>query len=234
MAVRRTAWALPASIAVLDIDIKRRNGFRDFERLVGILADQFMTPSASSPSGGLHLFCATGGKQYLNAIPIPGTGIDLKTQGGFVLLPGAGNGRFWLPDKPSKPAPIPAAIAALLKERPDESARPIAQESRSASQAASGSPPAPHNGHMSRYGRRVLEGVLADIRNAPNGKQEAAFSWGALRIRTLIETRELPSSALEDVRAAGCAMPNYDARRPWTPELIERKINYALRREIPT
>jgi hypothetical protein len=228
-----TACSLPASIAVLDIDIKRgRNGFRDFERLVGIPADQFVTPSASSPSGGLHLFCATGGKRYLNAIPIPGTEIDLKTRGGFVVLPGAGNGRFWLPDKPNKPAPIPAAIATLLKERPDEASRPNGRENPPLAPLAT--PLTAFTGNPTRYGRAALERICADIRNASDSQQQAALSRGGLKVRRLINERELPLSAMEQVRAAALDMPSYDPRDPWTPRQIDKEINRALRREIPT
>ena len=95
------AWSLPASVAVIDVDVKHgKHGFRDFEALTGVGTDKFPTPSASSPSGGVHLFCSTGGKKYLNAVPIAGTGVDLKTRVGFVVLPGAGNGRRWIPGKP--------------------------------------------------------------------------------------------------------------------------------------
>jgi hypothetical protein len=223
------AWSLPASVAVLDIDIKRdRNGFHDFKRLVGFPADQFPAPSASSPSGGLHLICSTGAARYVNAIPIPGTGIDLKTKVGFVMLPGFGNGRLWLPDKPSKPAPIPPAIVALLKERPDEASKPNGQGNPS--YTPPGSPLTAFVSNATRYGRVTLQAICADIRNAPNGRQQAALSWGGLKVRRLIEARELPVSAMEHVRAAALAMPSYDPRDPWTPKQIDKEIDRALQR----
>jgi hypothetical protein len=122
-------WSLPASIAVLDIDVKRgKNGYRDFERLVGIAADQFPAPSASTPSGGLHLFCSTDSKKWTTALSIGKTGIDVVARVHCVILPGANNGRLWIPNKPSKPAPIPAAIVALLKKQPNEASKPNERE----------------------------------------------------------------------------------------------------------
>jgi hypothetical protein len=225
------AWALPYTIAVLDLDVKNhKNGYADFERLAGIPADRFPAPQASSPSGGRHLICATGAKRYLNAVPIAGLGVDLKTQVGFVVLPGAGNGRRWIPGKPSKPAPIPPAISALLKGRSDLERAPAIREHISAIAArdAPGHPLAAFAGNATRYGRAALEGVCSAIRNAPDGIQEITLNSGAHKIGLLIGRRELPPNAADAVLEAGLAMPSYDPRRPWTVKLIENKITRGI------
>jgi hypothetical protein len=237
-------WSLPPRIAILDLDLKpQRNGYRDFERLTGVPVDKFMTPQASTPSGGRHVMCSTQGKQYLNAVSIAGTGIDLKTQIGFIVMPGCRNGRHWISGKPNRPAPIPREIVALLKERSrsvNVNAPPSSRDH--VALAPSGCPPegilgAPE-GCMSRYGRAALLSICEAIQRAPNGGQEIALNNGSLKIGMLVRARELPPSAMEAVRAAARAMPSYDPRRPWTRELIEKKVARALadalRKEIRT
>jgi hypothetical protein len=87
------AWALPAGVVVLDIDVKHGlNGYRDFVRLTGSSAFGAETPMTTMPSGGLQLFYA-GSKTYKNAAPaIPGTGLDTRAEGGLVVLPGPATG----------------------------------------------------------------------------------------------------------------------------------------------
>jgi hypothetical protein len=91
--------ALTASDVVVDLDVKLgRNGYRDFERLDGRSPYDVLTPRATTPSGGAHLYFRAL-KPYKNAVGILGTGIDVRTAGGYVILPGppgpGGNGRVW-------------------------------------------------------------------------------------------------------------------------------------------
>jgi hypothetical protein len=214
------AFVVTEGVVVLDLDGPK--GKRDFERLAGFPLDEFKGPAATTPGGGLHLFCATDGRDYVNSVRLPGTAIDVRGHGAYVLLPGAGNGRWWVDGKPNRPAPIPPGIAALMTRR----ANP---------QTFQGSAPKMHsmhlgseNGHASRYGRATLELACQDIRNAPDGAQEITLNSAALRIGRMIRNRELPNSAIEAVLAAGLAMPSYDPRRPWSAREVEHKVLRAI------
>ena len=89
-------WALPADIIAVDLDMKHgKNGFRDFKDRTGCDPCDVATPQATTPSGGMHLFYKAT-KPYKNAVAIGGTGIDTRTEGGYVVVPLAGNGREWL------------------------------------------------------------------------------------------------------------------------------------------
>jgi hypothetical protein len=145
------AFVVTPRIVVLDLDGVQ--GRRDFERLAGFPLDEFQGPIATTPRGGLHLFCAAQGREYVNTVKLAGTAIDVRGHGAYVLLPGAGNGRDWIDGKPTKPGPIPPAIVKLMKQRAQKDA-PGASFSRSLANPA---PTRPSNGHASRYGRVTLE-----------------------------------------------------------------------------
>jgi hypothetical protein len=89
-------WAVPPRLVVADLDCKGgKRGLHDFARLEGVEPDDVMTPIAVTPSGGRHLVYAAKGNEYANEVEIPGTGIDLRTAGGYIVLPTADNGRQW-------------------------------------------------------------------------------------------------------------------------------------------
>ena len=78
------ATGMISGIAVIDVDIK--NGGKGYESL-GLIPDLDTTLSASTPSGGMHIYC-------LLKEPLPGkialfSGIDLKSDGGYVVGPGS-------------------------------------------------------------------------------------------------------------------------------------------------
>ena len=75
--------ALPASVVVADLDVKpSRNGFADFERLEGRSPHDVLTPRATTPSGGRHLYFQAL-KPYKNGVGILGTAIDVRSAGGY-------------------------------------------------------------------------------------------------------------------------------------------------------
>ncbi len=109
------AVALAPIELVVDLDRKgSHDAFKDFERLAGFPVDQFASPQATTPSGGRHLFCSTGRRKFRNMTRIGGTAIDVRTAGGYVLLPAPGNGRSWLPNKSRTFAPVPNWLVAAL------------------------------------------------------------------------------------------------------------------------
>ena len=58
-------------------------------------------------------------KPYKNAVAIDGTGIDTRTDGGYVVLPLPGNGREWLRPLIGAPLlPAPAWLDCAVKKAP--------------------------------------------------------------------------------------------------------------------
>ena len=115
------AWAVPSSVVVADIDVKNgKNGYSDFERLAGCDAREIITPSTSTPSGGMQLFYAAA-KPYRNRVAIERTGLDVRAEGGYVVLPGHENGRRWINKLRNTPfAPAPAWLDCALVPPPSD------------------------------------------------------------------------------------------------------------------
>jgi Bifunctional DNA primase/polymerase, N-terminal len=112
-------WAVPANTIVVDLDMKHgKNGFKDFRDRAGYDPHDVLTPQSTTPSGGMHLiYKAT--KPYKNSVAINGTGIDTRTEGGYVVLPLAGNGRQWLrPLIGAALLPAPAWLDCVLRPAP--------------------------------------------------------------------------------------------------------------------
>jgi hypothetical protein len=215
-------WALPKDAVVVDIDLKGgRNGFRDFKDLAGCDPHTVMTPMASTPSGGLQLFYAAA-KPYKNAVAIHGTGIDTRSEGGYVVLPLSGNGREWrrgligatLLPAPSwlhralKPAPLILAPRAALAP---PSSDPSAQKSALAALA------------------RACERIVA----APYGAQDATRHRECFYIGGLIGRGDLGyEEAYAALLGAARAMPVY--REPWRnlDERVARSLEAGINRPL--
>jgi hypothetical protein len=212
------AVALPPSHLVVDLDRKGgHDAFRDFERLAGCPVDQFPSPQATTPSGGRHIFCSTGGRTFRNTVRIEGTAIDLRTAGGYVLLPAPGNGRSWLPDKSRNFAPVPDWLLTLsAADLPQPVLRPTFAPVESC------------GGPSSRYGLATLRAICAEIESAANGRQEVTLNSGAYKVGRLIADRQLSDDAVDQLVGAALAMPSYDPDRPWMRALIENKIHRAI------
>lgn len=117
-------WAVPADVVVIDLDEKNgKHGLRDFRDRAGCDPRDVATPQATTPSGGRHIvYRAT--KAYRNLVGIEGTGIDTRTEGGYVVLPSPGNGRQWVRpliglDGAIQPLlPAPAWLDVALRKAP--------------------------------------------------------------------------------------------------------------------
>jgi hypothetical protein len=216
-------WAIPNTIVAIDLDGPR--GLADFAELASVSADDFPSLQATTPRAGRHVFCLSGGAAYRNAVRITGRSIDIRTIGGYVILPTPGSGRRWLPDKPRAYAPLPPGIAAALETRP---APMRCAGSAKADSAACEN--IAYDGPASRYGAAALRSILQAIECASNGRQEKELSWGARKIGILIAGRQLPDSAESAVIDAGLRMPSFDPRRPWRPGEIIRKVHQSIER----
>ena len=80
----------------------------------------------------MQLFYAAS-KPYKNAVAIDGTGIDTRTEGGYVVLPLPGNGREWLrPLIGARGAPAGAGVARLRVETAPSTRAPLTLAPRAA------------------------------------------------------------------------------------------------------
>lgn len=105
-----------SKIVVIDIDVK--NGVNGFESLKQ-LSINTETLTAISPSGGHHLYYYLPQEHQINSSIGVLPGIDIKSDGGYVLAPGSvieGKKYEWLnPDAPL--IAVPAELLKILKER---------------------------------------------------------------------------------------------------------------------
>jgi hypothetical protein len=208
------AFAVPGCIVVVDIDRKNhRDGLRDFERLVGCDPLSIETPTATTPSGGLHLFFAAT-KPYKNKVAIDGTGIDTRAPGGYVILPSAGNGREWLKSLSTPLVLAPDWLDAAAKQEPPGLLfhRPAPIASRC-------------SGDLS--GRSLLMRAVRIIISAPRGNQEETRHRQSYYIGKLIAAGAVDYDvAYRALVAAANAMPAYD--KPWRN--LEQRVAASLAR----
>ena len=202
------AWAVPANVVVVDLDRKRGDdGFKDFVAHEGAHPDDVATPQASTPTGGRHLVYAANGSTYRNNVRPNGLGLDLRTHGGYIALPGPGNGRTWLRPLTTPLAHVPAwvAPAPAARARQQGAQRPFAGETP--------------------FARAALERACLAIEEAPNGAQEATLNKECFSIGGLIGAGELEIEvAVAALTAAAHRMPAY--AEPWVG--LEVKVRRAV------
>jgi bifunctional DNA primase/polymerase-like protein len=200
---------------VLDIDVKRpeANGFDTLEDLGHSVLPE--TPMVHTASGGLHVYFDAGDRDLRCSAGLLGPGLDVRGDGGYVILPGPGNGYIWDPIYNFRTVPLAPAPGWLWPPKP--------------SRPSIAAPPTPVVG-LSRYGERAIELACDAIARAPAGEQERALNAEAFSIGTAVGAGLIPSDiALRALLRAGHSMPDYDARWPWRPEEIEAKVTRAFR-----
>jgi bifunctional DNA primase/polymerase-like protein len=204
------ALHVPAGALVVDLDEKNgKHGLADFKRFDGRDPTTIETPQASSPSGGLHLIFSAS-QAYANAVAIKGTGIDLRWRGGYVVLPGDGNGRRWgkrLSTTPIAPAPAWLADMARPKAPPAFPIMPSAFTTGSAKSAL----------------RRAVMRILV----APEGVQENTRHRQCFWIGTLIASGALDyATAYSALVAAAQSMTAHGT--PWRD--LAAKVEVSIKR----
>ena len=179
------ALAVPANMLVVDIDVKHgKHGFDDFKRLAGCDARDVITPQSTTPSGGMQVFYAAS-KSYKNAVAIGGTGIDTRTEGGYVVLPSDANGRQWLrPLIGVSLLPAPAWLDCALKRAPSTRA-PLTLAPRSALVLPSS------DSWAQKKAQAQLERACAKIIAAPCGAQDSTRHAQCFYIGGLIARGDL-------------------------------------------
>jgi Bifunctional DNA primase/polymerase, N-terminal len=224
------AWALPgppAGVVVADIDIKYgKNGYADFRRLAGCAPEDVATPSASTPSGGMQLFYKAS-KPYKHQVAIDGTGLDTRSEGGYVVLPLPGNGRQWLRELiGAELLPAPAWLDCALRTTPQARA-PLTLAPLAALVTPSS------DSWAQKKALAELERACARIVAAPCGSQDATRHAQCFYIGGLIARGDIDyATAFDSLLAAARAMPVY--RDPWRnlDERVARSIEAGIGRPL--
>jgi hypothetical protein len=203
---KRWPDALPAlptgsrsNIVVLDIDTKnpRTYGFDTLEALgLSILPE---TPMAHTPSGGLHIYFVrhpvveirnSTGKFGL------GLGVDVRGQGGLIILPSPNSGYFWDPHwNPSTVDFQPAPFWLGHRARPEKRVE--------FKKGSSFSP------------QRALHDACERIRCATDGHKHEVLNREAFRVGTLVAANLLRrGDAWNDLEAATAALIRTSTAEP--------------------
>jgi Bifunctional DNA primase/polymerase, N-terminal/Family of unknown function (DUF5906) len=200
------AWAVPVEIVVVDLDCKRGDdGVKDFVAHEGAHPDTVITPQATTPTGGRHLVYEANGATYRNNVRLNGSAIDLRTIGGYIVLPAPGNGRAWLKPPTAPLAQAPKWIAPAPAAKPSAAARPFAGETA--------------------YARAALERACQAIEEAPKGAQEDTLNRECYSIGGLVAAGELDAEiAIVALTAAADLMPQH--AEPWVG--LEAKVRRSL------
>jgi hypothetical protein len=209
------AWALPEHVVAVDLDRKSgRDGLSDFIRLDGHDPRDIETPSASTPSGGMHLFYAAP-LAYRNAVRIRRCGIDTRSHGGCVILPVRGNGREWLRRLSKTPmARAPVWLDCALKE--------VSAPGQFRDAARRSPEPLERKQALAE-----LERACALIIAAPNGSQDDTRHQQCFVIGALIARGDLDyATARSALSAAARAMPTYG--KPWRD--LNRRVEASIAR----
>ena len=200
---------------VLDIDVKRpeANGFDSLADL-GITLPQ--APMVHTASGGLHIYFAAPVRELRNSAGLIGPGLDVRGEGGYVILPSPGSGYDWDPIY-GPDTPLATAPEWLWPVRPS---RP----------AYHGTVPIPQcDGALTRYGEAAIEAACNAIFRAPTGEQERTLNAECFSIGTLAGAGAVPEGiALRALLKAANAMPDYDPRLPWRAEEVDYKVRRAF------
>ncbi len=191
------AWAVSHEFVVVDLDEKHgHHGLDDFLVREGVHPFDVDTPIATSPSGGAHLYFATCGEKFQNKTNIAGTGIDLRTIGGYVVTPASNNGRKWLKTLEWPVLPVPAWVPRASVSEPHE----VGEASE-------------FKGTTS-YSTAALRMAVRSIRSAPCGSQEATLNRECFCIGSLVGAGQLDAeTALKALLSAAEAMVAHTS--PW-------------------
>jgi hypothetical protein len=196
-----------SGIVALDIDLK--NGRHGIDTLESIgVSTHPRTPTAHTPSGGLHLLFRAPVLPVSSSADKLGRGLEVKGDRAWITLP-PGPGRRW--DEHLGPL-TPLADMPDWMRLPEPAVRiPTARPSRQA--------------QLSRYGEVALDSAVKAITLAPAGQQHDTLNRECFTIGGLVAGGVIPAVlALESLQWAARKMPSYDRRHHWHPALLDRQI----------
>lgn len=206
---------------VLDVDSPA-----EFEAAVGELGLALPNTRRASTGKGYHLYFkwdpdhpVRNAQRTPKGWPFPTLpGAETRGDGGYIILPPslhpAGRTYEWQRDETACEAPdeLLHVVTAPRAQRGEVLQREPAQD-----------------GEDTRYGIAALDDECQSILDAPAGAQEMALNSAGLKIGALVAGGSLSlRTAKARLVGAGIAMPSYNARDPWTPELVATKVDRAL------
>ena len=205
------AAAVPDNVAVLDLDCKNgKNGRAAFQRLEKVDPETVEAPIATTPTGGLHIWTNANGRKLKQLSGYEAEGIDLRLGGrGYVVLPGANNGRQWrnplsTPSMPPTPAGEGGKRASAITDWRDHR----------------------HPAETTPYGRGALDNACAKIRDAGPGERDATIGKYTLKIGSLIGGGEVDES--RGAQPLGLPGRSRDAQRRQLRGTWKAKIERAI------
>jgi hypothetical protein len=199
---------------VLDIDIKdpKANGFDTLEDLGWSILPE--TPMAHTASGGLHVYFDAGDRELRNSAGLIGPGLDIRGNGGYVILPSEESGYYWDPVWNFDTVTLSAAPDWLWPPKP--------------SRPPSVGPITPVVG-LIRYGEAAINAACTAISRAGAGEQERTLNAECFSIGTLVGAGAVPEGiALRALLRAAATMPDHDPTHPWRAEEINAKVRRAF------
>lgn len=204
-------------MVVLDVDVK--NGVHGWDALEDLGALPLPhSPHAHTPSGGCHIYFRAPAYEVRCSAGKIGRGLDVRGDGGSIILPAPVGGYTWDPhlSLDAVPlAPMPPWLVAATRPRPVE---PI--QAKAPDYLMPG---------LSRYGEAALDGAGRDIIAATAGAQESTLNGRAHWIGQLVAGGEIPRDLARDALVyAASMMTSHDPGRPWRLDDIAKKINAAL------
>ena len=113
-----------AGLVVIDVDVKSgAMGLANWQALVEELGPELEdTAMVRTPSGGLHAYFRTGGREVATSASTLAPSIDVRARGGYVIAPPSRRldaGYVWLPDHGlERLRELPEALADLLAAPP--------------------------------------------------------------------------------------------------------------------
>jgi hypothetical protein len=176
------------------------------------------TPTVKTPRGehqwyrhpaGVHV---KSGPLVVEDQPVPA--VDIKGDGGYVVLP-PGPGRSWDPVLgPDTPLADLPAYAVMTNE------------SVTTHQATR---PPPAGADFTCYGEAAMDGIVANILQAPFGEQESAINGGAYAMGQLAAGGEVGTDfAIATIDWLGGRIPSLDSKRPWRSGALFKKLRAAF------
>jgi hypothetical protein len=205
-----------SGIVVLDID--RKGGVDGFDTLDEIGAAILpVTPMVHTASGGLHLYFQAPEDEIRNTAGARGrglgAGLDIRGDGGYVIVPAPGSGYRWDPICHIDNTPVaqlpPWAMPRELVPLKNTPRRPVTG--------------------LSPYAEAALDSAVRRIIGAGNGEQEATLNGEAFAIGALTGAGVIPADFARRVLVwAGEQVASYDPRRPWRAGEARQKIERAF------
>src|SRR5262249_23306612 len=169
-----------SGVWVLDIDIdpvKGVNGFPLWSELTARNGEVPATLTSITPRGGRHLFFLWQPQLTIKSTQgVPGNGIDIRSNGGYVILPPSaradGSTYRWDPHAGAAPVSAPAWLVALISPRKESSGHGKAVRKNFKRDLA--------------WAMAALEDECNKIAATPPGQRNAALNLGAYNIFQIV------------------------------------------------